>query len=228
MKALRQHRRPWQFAVAIPWHFMSHITIEAVLGGGCAKEVPQIFRTSRVRPPMGVVHRRLRSATRGDHALIDRMLLPFDLQRPDDYRTFLLIHLAALITFQADLRLQDQDDVEQMLRCLKMDLETLGCTTTRPPITRCAAFNPSKALGIAYVVRGSRLGAAFLRRRVGAGFPKAFLDCMPALTWAKFLVQLEGIAGDAGAIEATAGFARSAFTTFATESSRFRDVAAFR
>lgn len=228
MKALRQYRRPWQFAVAIPWHFMGHITIEAVLAGGCAKESPQIFRTSRVRPPLDVVHRRLRSATREDHALIDRMLLPFDLQRPDDYRTFLLIHLAALTTFQADLRLQDRDDVEQMLRRLEMDLESSGCTPTRPPIVHCATLNPSKALGIAYVVRGSRLGAAFLRRRVGEGLPKAYLHFMPALTWAEFLVQLEGVADDPAAIEATAGFARAAFATFATESRRFRDVSAFR
>jgi heme oxygenase len=171
-----------------------------------------------------MMHRTLRAATRDDHALIDRMLLRFDLNRAEDYGIFLNIHFAALVTFQADWRLQDDEDFARMLRCLQADLETLGYTTTASQVPSRGPTSPSAGLGIGYVVRGSRLGAAVLRRGVVGELPTSYLDFVPALSWAAFLLELESIADDpTGRNEATRA-ARSTFNAFATEFTRLQSI----
>jgi heme oxygenase (biliverdin-IX-beta and delta-forming) len=139
----------------------------------------------------GVVHRALRAATRSDHVLLDRLILRYDLTRREHYGLFLHLHYSALKNLEGDWSTEDQADFAAMLRCVQSDLYTLQIATPpRSPSGR-AALHAANGLGVAYVLRGSRLGAPFLRRRVPRQYPTAYLDFMPELSWAQFLIRLE-------------------------------------
>jgi heme oxygenase len=196
---------------------MTQVPIEAMRFLVRAKDVSKSETVPKAKPVIGVVHRALRTATWNDHASIDRMLLPFDLNRTEDYRIFLNIHFTALAALRAAWRLQDRDDFERMTRCVQSDLESLRCTPSTTPCIPHESSNPPKGLGIAYVVRGSRLGAAVLRRRVAREFPTSYLDFVPALSWTAFLLELESIADDPAARDEATLAARSAFNVFARE-----------
>jgi heme oxygenase len=201
---------------------MTQGVIETLHGAACAKEGHKDSASPTAKTECGVVHRALRIATRDDHARIDRALLPFDLSVAHDYRIFLNIHFAALSALQADWRRQDGADFARMMHCVRDDLRILGCETTAPPTPLGASASLSKGLGIAYVIRGSRLGAAVLRLGVNGRFPTSYLDFVPALSWRQFLIQLETIADDPNATDEAVGAARSAFNTFAGEFTRIQ------
>jgi heme oxygenase len=202
---------------------MNPVSIEAMRGAFTAPEGSNGLVVPIAKPTIGSVHRALRGATRNDHASIDRMLLRFDLNRVEDYRNFLNIHFSSLVTLRAHWRLQDGDDFARMLGCLEADLETLGCNAPALPILSASPRSPSAGLGIGYVVRGSRLGAAVLRRGVVGDLPTSYLDFVPGLSWAGFLIQLEFIAGDPNDMNEATRAAISTFGTFAAEFKRFED-----
>jgi heme oxygenase len=198
---------------------MTPVPIEAIAD---AVGVKDVAAPRKAKPAVGIVHRTLRAATRNDHALIDRMLLPFALSRVDDYRMFLGFHFAALVSLRADWRVEDSEDFEQMLRCVEADLKTLGRAPPPVPVPLRTPATASTGLGIAYVVRGSRLGGAVLRRSVTGDLPTSYLDFVPALSWAQFLPQLESIVGDANARDDATRAARAAFNTFYKEFMRLQ------
>jgi heme oxygenase (biliverdin-IX-beta and delta-forming) len=138
-----------------------------------------------------VLQRALRTATRSDHVILDRLILHVDLTRREHYGLFLHLHYSALRNLEADWRAEDRADFAAMLRSVQADLRTLGITA--PPLypSGRTSLHAGDALGIAYVLRGSRLGAMPLRRRVPSRYPTAYLDFIPALSWTEFLVQLE-------------------------------------
>jgi heme oxygenase (biliverdin-IX-beta and delta-forming) len=171
----------------------------------------------KVNHVIGAVHRALRFATRNDHASIDRMLLAFDLGKSDDYQAFLTIHFDALLSLREKWRTEDLPDFEQMLRSVELDLRSLGAMVTVPSITPAATVDSSHALGIAYVIRGSRMGAAVLRRDVAPGLSASYLAFVPTVSWMDFLIQLEGLAEDRSCIEEAIRAARGTFAIFATE-----------
>ena len=179
---------------------------------------------SKARPPAGALHRILRAATRNDHALIDRMLLRFDLNRSADYIDFLNVHFAALLALQADWRPQDDADFTQMLNCLQVDLRRLGVQTATQPHSPRVPTSPANGVGIAYVVRGSRLGAAVLRRSITAEHPTSYLDFVPALSWSLFLVDLEVIVGQPNGSNEVTAAAQGAFNVFVREFKRLQDT----
>jgi heme oxygenase len=198
---------------------------KAVPGAVRAKESRKRSGAPATRTVIGKVHRALRDSTRDDHALIDRLLLRFDLNRPEDYRVFLAIHFGALSTLRTQWRPQDSEDFEQMLRCLRTDLGTLGTPMSETPIQACVPAGLCTGMGLAYVIRGSRLGAAFLRRGVARMLSTSYLDFVPVLSWAEFLGQLESIAEvPDGTVEAIRT-ARAAFNVFAAEFNRVSMIA---
>jgi heme oxygenase len=203
---------------------MTPVSIEAMCDAFTAPEGSNGQAAPIAKPMIGSVHRTLRGVTRNDHASIDRMLLRFDLNRAEDYRNFLNIHFSSLATLRAHWRLQDGDDFARMLGCLEADLQTLGSNTPALPILSATPRSPSKGLGIGYVVRGSRLGAAVLRRGVVGDLPTSYLDFVPGLSWAGFLIQLEFIAGDPNGRDEATRAAISTFSTFAAEFKRFEDL----
>jgi heme oxygenase len=139
----------------------------------------------------GVLHRALRASTRSDHVLLDRLILRFDLTRRDQYGLFLQLHCSALRNLEPDWAAEDQSDFAMMLRCVQTDLHALRIGTPPPSPSGRAQLHHQNRLGVAYVIRGSRLGAPFLRRRIPREYPTAYLDFMPALSWAQFLAHLE-------------------------------------
>jgi heme oxygenase len=149
--------------------------------------------------PPGALHRALRAATRSDHALLDRSILRFDFTRQDHYELFLQLHCSALRDLEAHWSAEDAADFTGMLRCVQSDLQTLRSTI--PPYSPRVhgQLHPQSRIGVAYVLRGSRLGAPFLRRRVPKQYPTAYLDFMPALPWGEFLMRLESSSRAAGA-----------------------------
>jgi heme oxygenase len=165
----------------------------------------------------GALHRGLRSATSGDHRSVDRMMTDIDLSGREGYRRFLSIHYAALQLFEPDWRDQDSDDFHAMVHCLRDDLGTLdGPSATGQPAER-PVLNAGNRVGIAYVIRGSRLGSAILRRRVPIGFAASYFDFSPATSWTQFLEQLDQYAaapGGSAECDAILG-AKVAFGAFA-------------
>jgi heme oxygenase (biliverdin-IX-beta and delta-forming) len=174
-------------------------------------------RLIKQNPTFGLVHRALRAATLSDHALIDRMLLRLNLSRAEDYQLFLAIHFASIGILKRDWRFQDFEDFEGMQRCIQNDLVTLGRATAALPFLPNESANHSNGLGVAYVLRGSRLGAEVLRRGVPLTFPTTYLDFSPALAWSEFLLELERIAEDLDGIRDAVLGARTAVRSFATE-----------
>jgi heme oxygenase (biliverdin-IX-beta and delta-forming) len=167
-----------------------------------------------VKAAIGPVHRLLRNATRNDHAAIDRLLLPFDLNVPRDYQVFLRVHFLAISAQRKFWRAADCADFEQMLHCLEADLRCLGAPELLPYEVSSHPPSTDDALGIAYVVRGSRLGAAVLRRGVSRALPTAYFDFAPALSWREFLGQLEAFAHDPDGAQGAIRGAQRAFAAF--------------
>jgi heme oxygenase len=196
------------------------------LSGGVRAGAHQHPASQRMTAATGSVHRLLRAATRSDHAFIDRMLLTLDMKRLEDYRAFLTIHFESLLALRGNWRPQDNDDFEGMIRCLHTDLEILGAPRSALPISTCTPSSPSAGLGIAYVIRGSRLGAAVLRRGVAKTFSTSYLDFVPTLSWSEFLGQLEFAADDPNGANEAIFAACSTFNVFVAEFNRVNGVTA--
>ena len=137
------------------------------------------------------LHRTLRAETRGDHSSIDQMISRLDLSRPDDYGLFLNLHFCALQELRAEWRHEDIEDFRVMTRCLQNDLRVLGKAVALPRPTTRSALTAHNRLGVAYVIRGSRLGASVLRCQVPSRLAASYLDFRPTLSWAQFVQQLD-------------------------------------
>lgn len=158
----------------------------------------------------------LRAETRTEHEAIDSAMSCLDLTNSVDYAVFLDIHRVSLRHLQQDWRPSDCSDFAAMTRCLEADLRGLGAApSTAPPATR-KSLTAAGQLGVAYVIRGSRLGSAVLRRRVPSTLPTSFLDFSPALSWHSFnheLQQITATANDDQTSEIRAG-AKLSFGVF--------------
>ena len=136
------------------------------------------------------LHHQLRMGTRQDHAQIDQLFSTLDLQCPTDYERFLHIHAEALTRLAAHTPASDGADMAALLSCLQSDLGYYG-------FGRMIALAPAepeplaRQLGVSYVIRGSRLGAQVLIRRLAATAPRAYLGCRPTTSWPDFLLRLE-------------------------------------
>jgi heme oxygenase len=121
-------------------------------------------------------------------------VLRFDLTRREDYGLYLNVHHAALESIQDSWRREDGEDFLAMTRRLQRDLGDLGIAIgSLKPGDRRPIPDPGR-WGLAYVVRGSRLSAGELRRRVSAQFATSYLEFSPKVTWGQFLAQLDAVA----------------------------------
>ena len=167
--------------------------------------------------PCGELHRSLRAATRSDHDMVDRLMLRLDLSRREDYGLFLHIHYSTFKNLDTHWREEDNADFAGMIDCLQNDIRALGVASSESSGRVSTALLVCNHLGVAYVIRGSRLGAAFLRRRVPREFPTSYLDFVPSLPWGQFLKQLEPAPDDPkrNTSEETIQGARITFEIFA-------------
>jgi heme oxygenase len=171
---------------------------------------------SMSRDPPGDLHRSLRAATRGDHTEVDRLIGQLDLTRSDGYGRFLSIHHAVLQNLKSEWRPEDRDDFRAMSRRLQNDLRLLGFPAANPESMPRMPLAEGNRWGIAYVIRGSRLGAAVLRPRIPSHFSASYFDFVPTLSWIQFLVQLQYVSNvsEAGANDAAIQGAKITFGLF--------------
>ena len=178
------------------------------------------------RDSLGALHRSLRAATRNDHIGVDRLAGQLDLTRREDYGLLLSIHHVVLQELRSEWRPEDREDFRAMSRRLQNDLRMLGFPTANPPSTSHIALAEGNRLGIAYVIRGSRLGASVLRPRIPSHFSASYFDFVPALSWVQFLAQLESVSNSADAQVSDAAIqgAKVTFGLFARLLMRSRDA----
>lgn len=168
----------------------------------------------------------LRAATSTAHDRVDRLFSTFNLAQRADYGRFLQAQAAALLPLERALDLGAAPDLpidwraRQRSEHLLQDLDALGLDVPRHetlrPITEIAA-----ALGTLYVLEGSRLGGALLKRSVPAEFPTAFLSPVPASSWRKFLEILENSLTTPDLRAAALSAAEQAFALFESSARAF-------
>jgi heme oxygenase len=151
------------------------------------------------RAPLSALHRSLRAATRSDHMEVDRLIGQLDLTRPECYGRLLSIHHAVLQDLKSEWRPEDRYDFRAMSRRLLNDLRVLGFSAANPQPMSRTPLAEGNQLGIAYVIRGSRLGASVLRPRIPLQFSASYFDFVPALSWIQFLAQLQSVSNAAEA-----------------------------
>lgn len=141
-------------------------------------------------------HAALRAATRAAHDQVDAAYAQWDLKDRDDYAAFLRAHATAFVPVEAalgaagiDAHVADWRE-RQRTSLLLADLADLGIALPAPDPFDFA--NPAEMLGGAYVLEGSRLGGAMLRKSVAPDLPTRFLSPSSRTGhWRDFLAMLE-------------------------------------
>jgi heme oxygenase len=162
----------------------------------------------------------LRAATAEDHERVDRMFSCLNLGSEADYRLFLTAQAAAHLPIEDALEIAGvaalvADWPERRRgQLLLADLTELGVT---PPAAVPSPEFPTEAaiLGAAYVLEGSRLGGAFLKRSLAPDAPRRFL-CAPqeAGAWRKLLAKLDESLYDPARVEGACEAAKQVFKRF--------------
>ncbi|MET0250116.1 MAG: biliverdin-producing heme oxygenase [Sphingobium sp.] len=162
----------------------------------------------------GLARQALRQATAADHGRVDDLFGHFRLDDADSYGAFLRAHARALAPLEA---LANPD--ASRLSLLADDLATMGLAL--PEASPAPVAVPSEAFrwGVRYALEGSRLGGAYLARKVAPGLPHAYLSAAHEKGgWAAFQADLDEAARDGGTdwIDQATDGARHAFATFAS------------
>lgn len=144
-------------------------------------------------PDAGRTRQALRDATMASHDRVDFLFAGFSLDQPDDYADFLSAHSRALSALEPAAR---PDQARMPL--LAQDLAALGVAQPEP-LSLTAESSDGYRWGLLYALEGSRLGGAFLSRRVGAGLPSAYLSATHGKgEWLAFQRALDGAAAEGG------------------------------
>jgi heme oxygenase len=166
------------------------------------------------------VREALRTATSADHDRIDSIYTRFDLSNPSQYRDFLRAQASAHIpvehaldTAGAALVLADWH-ARKRASLLRDDLAETGAKDFVPlPAPRFTSV--PAVLGAVYVVEGSRLGGAVLKRSLPRGAPARFLGAAPSPgSWRKLLAILEESVCEPEHVSNAIASARSVFRLF--------------
>jgi heme oxygenase len=165
-------------------------------------------------------HQALRRATRGAHDRVDAAFSTLNLADPADYATFLTRHAAAFLPVEqalteagADRLIADWDALRRG-SLLSADMADLGIHSS-DGILAPAYPTPAAVLGGAYVLEGSRLGGAMLRRMVGGELPRRFLDSIqPPGRWRTITAALDQFLGDPHSLAVATMSALETFALF--------------
>ena len=169
----------------------------------------------------------LRAATAEEHERVDQLFSRFDLSEAEDYRRFLLAQATAFLPIEAKL---DELDAAALVEdwplrrrgdALKADLADLG-EALPAPLAAPEFGDPSAMLGAIYVLEGSRLGGALLKRSIPADLPRRFLDApqMPG-SWRKLLELLDAFLYEPDRVHSAVGGARHVFHRFEAGGRRY-------
>lgn len=142
----------------------------------------------------------LRSGTKTQHEMLDRLVTRWDLGDPRGYRNFLRMQAAALLPLEAWLDARGAEALppdwpeRRRAGALRADLAALDLTEPRPAHVAIAPCRAAVA-GVLYVLEGSRLGGGLLQRQVETApgrMPQSFLAHGSGLPlWRGFLSWLE-------------------------------------
>lgn len=174
----------------------------------------------------------LRDGTRAEHERVDRLFGRLDLTAPLDYRLFLIAQAAAFLPVEAAL---EQAGVESIIpdwserrrsQPLRDDLAALEAPLpafeTAPELAGASAI-----LGAVYVVEGSRLGGAMLRRGLADSIPQSFLrHSQGSGAWRKLLETLDHSLYETAALDTALRAARAVFGCFETAGRRILEYRA--
>lgn len=138
----------------------------------------------------------LRNGTLALHRRVDEIYSRSDLSCRRDYVDFLTAQAAALFPTEQELERAGADSLlpgwqdSRRSGRLCADLEALGAEVPAPLIA--PTFSTAAEIwGGIYVLEGSRLGGALLRRSVAPDFPVGFLGAAhPRGAWRSFLLKL--------------------------------------
>jgi heme oxygenase len=169
----------------------------------------------------------LKAATAAEHERVDALFSRFDLSGPAGYGSFLLAQAAAFLPIEDTLEeagaaglVHDWPGLRRS-HYLREDLESLGLEEPVPlpppdfPV-------PASVLGGIYVLEGSRLGGAVLKRTLFVTAPRRFLSApQTAGSWRKLLETLDQSLYDPEMIEAAAQAARGVFQRFEAGALRY-------
>ena len=173
----------------------------------------------------------LREATADAHERVDRLFSALDLADESSYRLFLLAQAAAHLPVEAAIDaagaaglLQDWPE-RRRAPLLLADLAALGAeapeSEAAPPLRSSAEI-----FGAIYVLEGSRLGGALLKRSLAPGAPDRFLSApQPPAAWRNFLARLEECLYNPPAVEAAGRTANQIFVRFEKAGRRYLEFA---
>jgi heme oxygenase len=162
----------------------------------------------------------LRAATAEDHERVDRLFSRLDLGSDAGYRLFLTAQAAAHLPVEAALEatgapaLIPDWPLRRRSGFILADLAELGIDTP-PGIPPPPLADEAAILGAAYVLEGSRLGGAFLKRSLAPQAPSRFLAApQEPGAWRKLLARLDESLYDAARVEAACETAKQVFKRF--------------
>ncbi|MDY6922686.1 MAG: biliverdin-producing heme oxygenase [Pseudomonadota bacterium] len=149
-----------------------------------------------IAPPPEGARFGLRDRTAAAHARVDSLYSRFDLADAEGYAGFLTAQARAFPAVEASLTGAGAagiiPDWRDRLRtdALMRDLAATGAPS--PALLPPPAYSSeAEILGGAYVLEGSRLGGALLRRSAPEGWPTAFMDASDPRLWRAFVTLLD-------------------------------------
>jgi heme oxygenase (biliverdin-IX-beta and delta-forming) len=173
----------------------------------------------------------LRASTAEAHERVDRLFSRFILSSADGYGRFLRTQAAAFLPVEAAL---DRAGAAALIPdwprrrrsdLLLADIAAISITLPEPFSPDPLLEGKAPLLGAAYVLEGSRLGGALLKRSVQAGLPSQFLDSrQSAGSWRNFLKLLDDFLVRPNDLEAAAEAAGQVFTRFEQAARRELEV----
>ena len=168
----------------------------------------------------------LRSATRAAHERVDAAFAAHDLAALPAYGRFLQAQAAALLPVERALGSAGADalaeawDEHRRAPLLIADLAALELAPG-PFVTPPAYASDAHLAGGLYVIEGSRLGGAVLRRQVPGAFPSAFLSARQAPgRWPRFVANLDRLLYSPQRVESAIEAALATFACFETAAGR--------
>lgn len=164
----------------------------------------------------------LRAGTRAEHDRVDRLFAALDLSAPRDYRLFLTAQATAFLPVETALERAGAAAVvpdwpeRRRSRLLREDLAALDLPIPAPETLPELDGVPA-ILGAIYVVEGSRMGGAMLRRALAPSMPQSFLgDRQPPGAWRKLLETLDHSLYETASLHVALSAARAVFGCFET------------
>lgn len=165
----------------------------------------------------------LRAATAADHTIVDAAFGRFDVTGEAGYRRFLAAQAGGFLAVEAALDAAGAANLvpdwpsRRRSEQLRSDLTALSVTEPEPFSPSPHFQSKASMLGAIYVLEGSRLGGALLKRSVPPSFPRRFLDAhQDAGSWRKLLKLLDEFLIRPHDLAAAILAAKEVFARFAT------------